>query len=283
MSDFRPDAPPEVHFLFEESRKRSTGALGVSLGIHFAFFALAVWLAMHPFVAPSPEQTHDKLSDQIVWLDVPGPGGGGGGGGNQKAEPVKKVELKGEDKITVPVVKKPEMEQPKEKPPEDPLQNLTIPAQTLAAADLAQAGAMEGIPTSDSLGLGRGGGAGTGVGTGIGSGRGSGLGDGFGGGTGGGAYRPGNGVETPRLLKEVKPQYTAQAMRAKIQGEVLLECIVGPDGQVGNIRVVRSLDSSFGLDQEAIKAARQWRFAPGTKQGQPVAVLVTIAIAFTLR
>ena len=283
MSDFRPDAPPEVHFLFEESRKRSTGALGVSLGIHFAFFALAVWLAMHPFVAPSPAQTHDKLSDQIVWLDVPGPGGGGGGGGNQKVEPVKKVELKGEDKITVPVVKKPEMEQPKEKPPEDPLQNLTIPAQTLAAADLAQAGAMEGIPTSDSLGLGRGGGAGTGVGTGIGSGRGSGLGDGWGGGTGGGAYRPGNGVETPRLLKEVKPQYTAQAMRAKIQGEVLLECIVGPDGQVGNIRVVRSLDSSFGLDQEAIKAARQWRFAPGTKQGQPVAVLVTIAIAFTLR
>ncbi len=238
---------------------------------------------MHPFVAPAPAQTPDKLSDQIVWLDVPGPGGGGGGGGNQKVEPIKKVELKGEDKITVPVVKKPEMEQPKEKPPEDPLQNLTIPAQTLASADLAQAGAMEGIPTSDSLGLGRGGGAGTGVGTGIGSGRGSGLGDGWGGGTGGGAYRPGNGVETPRLLKEVKPQYTAQAMRAKIQGEVLLECIVGPDGQVGNIRVVRSLDSSFGLDQEAIKAARQWRFAPGTKQGQPVAVLVTIAIAFTLR
>ena len=94
---------------------------------------------------------------------------------------------------------------------------------------------------------------------------------------------PGNGVETPRLLREVKPQYTAQAMRAKIQGEVLLECIVQPDGAVGNIRVVRSLDSAFGLDQEAIKAARQWRFAPGTRQGQPVPVLVTIAIAFTLR
>ena len=142
---------------------------------------------------------------------------------------------------------------------------------------------MEGIPTSDSLGLGRGGGAGTGQGTGIGSGRGSGLGEGWGGGTGGGAYRPGNGVETPRCSSEVKPQYTAQAMRAKIQGEVLLECIVQPDGSVGNIRVVRSLDSAFGLDQEAIKAARQWRFAPGTRQGQPVPVLVTIAIAFTLR
>lgn len=283
MSDLRVNAPPEVRFLFQESRKRSTGALAVSLGIHFAMFGLAVWVALNPSVAPQTIQALDKLSDQIVWLDVPGPGGGGGGGGNQKAEPVKQVELKGKEKITVPAVKPPDLQQPKEKPPEDPLQNLTIPAQTLASADLAQAGAMEGIPTSDSLGLGRGGGAGTGTGTGIGPGRGSGLGDGWGGGTGGGAFRPGNGVETPRLLKEIKPQYTAQAMRAKIQGEVLLECIVMPDGAVGNIRVVRSLDAAFGLDQEAIKAARQWRFAPGTKQGQPVPVLVTIAIAFTLR
>jgi TonB family protein len=283
MSDLRVDAPAEVRFLFQESRKRSTGALAVSLGIHAAMFGLAVWVAMNPSVATSTMQAIDKLPDQIVWLDMPGPGGGGGGGGNQRVEPIKKVELKGEDKLTVPAVKKPEIQEPKPEPPPDPVQNLTIPAQTLASADLAQAGAMEGIPTSESLGIGRGGGAGTGVGTGIGSGRGSGLGDGWGGGTGGGAYRPGNGVETPRLLKEVKPQYTAQAMRAKIQGEVLLECIVGVDGQVGNIRVVRSLDSTFGLDQEAIKAARQWRFAPGTRQGQPVPVLVTIAIAFTLR
>ena len=225
----------------------------------------------------------NNVSKEIVWLDTPGPGGGGGGGGNKMPEPPKKAELKGPDKITVPVEKPPALEQPKEKPPETPIQNLTIPAQTLAAADLAQAGAIEGIPTSDSLGLGTGGGAGTGQGTGIGSGQGSGLGPGWGGGTGGGAYRPGNGVLTPRLLHEVKPQYTAQAMRAKIQGEVLLECVIQPDGTVGNIRVLRSLDSAFGLDQEAIKAARQWRFAPGTRQGQPVPVLVTIQIAFTLR
>jgi protein TonB len=84
-------------------------------------------------------------------------------------------------------------------------------------------------------------------------------------------------------LKEVKPQYTAQAMRAKIQGTVLLECIVQRDGTVGNMRVVRSLDSTFGLDQEAMKAAQQWQFAPGTRFGLPVPVLVTIEIAFTLR
>jgi periplasmic protein TonB len=285
MSNIRPDAPAEVRFLFQDAQKqRSMGAMAVSLGVHGALFGLAFYLAMNPTVRDTATQAFKDLNDQIVWLDVPGPGGGGGGGGNESPKPIQKVELKGKEKITVPVDKPPALEPPKDKPPpENPIQNLTIPAQTLASADLAQAGAMEGIPTSESLGLGRGGGAGTGQGTGIGPGRGSGLGDGFGGGTGGGAYRPGNGVETPRLLREVKPQYTAQAMRAKIQGEVLLECIVQPDGSIGNIRVVRSLDSAFGLDQEAIKAARQWRFQPGTKEGRPVPVLVTIAIAFTLR
>ena len=257
--------------------------MAISLGVHAAMFGLAFWVASHPSVGIT-DQVFEKLNDQIVWLDVPGPGGGGGGGGNEQPEPIKKVEMKGEDKITVPAVKPPAMDEPKpEKPPETPELNLTIPVQTMASADLAQAGAMEGIPTSESLGLGRGGGAGTGQGTGIGPGQGSGLGPGYGGGTGGGAYRPGNGVETPVLLKEIKPQYTAQAMRAKIQGEVLLECVVHPDGSVGNIRVVRSLDSTFGLDQEAIKAARQWRFKPGMRKGEPVPVLVTIAIAFTLR
>ena len=63
----------------------------------------------------------------------------------------------------------------------------------------------------------------------------------------------------------------------------LKEGIVQPDGTVGNIKVSRSLDASFGLDQEAMKALRQWQFAAGTRFGQPVPVLVTVEIAFTLR
>ena len=193
-----------------------------------------------------------------------------------------KADLEGKDKPTVPAVKPPSMEMKKEEPPH-PCQNLNIPAETLASANLALPGRWRRRrrPTrlvrapaaarhrhrhrhrlwDTARGLVRDGAAGT----------------------GGGAYRPGNGVETPRLLKEVKPQYTAQAMRAKIQGTVLLECVVQPDGSVGNIKVVRSLDPTFGLDQEAVKAARQWQFAPGTRFGQPVPVLVTIEIAFTLR
>jgi periplasmic protein TonB len=127
------------------------------------------------------------------------------------------------------------------------------------------------------------GGAGAGPGTGAGSGTGSGLGPGFGGGFGGGAYRLGAGITSPVVLREVKPAYTADAMRAKVQGAVWLECIVMPDGSVGDVKVARSLDPIFGLDQEAIKAARMWRFRPGLRQGEPVPVIVTIELTFTLR
>jgi len=284
MTDIRADAPPQVPFLFQQSQKRVSGSLGVSLLVHGVAIALAIFIANRPAVRQATTSLFpDSLNKDIVWLDVPGPGGGGGGGGNRSVEPPRKAEAEGKDKITVPAVKPPAMEMKKDEPT-PPAQNLNIPAETLASANLAISGAMEGAPpSSESLGSGAGGGAGTGSGTGIGSGFGSGLGQGYGGGTGGGVFQPGNGVETPKLLKEVKPQYTAQAMRAKIQGTVLLECVVRPDGSVGDIRVKRSLDSSFGLDQEAIKAARQWQFAPGSRLGQPVPVLVTIEIAFTLR
>mgnify|MGYP000509655120 CR=1 FL=1 len=56
-----------------------------------------------------------------------------------------------------------------------------------------------------------------------------------------------------------------------------------PDGSVGRVEVLKSLDGVFGLDQEAIKAVKQWRFVPGTRLGQPVAVLVGIELTFTLR
>ena len=72
-------------------------------------------------------------------------------------------------------------------------------------------------------------------------------------------------------------------MRAKVEGAVVLQCVVTRDGSVADIRVIRSLDSKFGLDQEAIKAAGQWRFQPGTRMGEPVPVLITIELTFTLK
>jgi len=96
-----------------------------------------------------------------------------------------------------------------------------------------------------------------------------------------GVYKPGQGVAAPVLVKEFKPQYTAEAMRARVQGAVTLECVVQPDGTVGEARVTKALEP--GLDREAIKAVKQWRFKPGTKDGKAVPVRVTLEMAFTLR
>jgi periplasmic protein TonB len=84
-------------------------------------------------------------------------------------------------------------------------------------------------------------------------------------------------------IHEQKPQYTSEAMRARIQGVAVIQCIVRPDGFCSNVPVVRSLDASFGLDAQAIEAAKRWRFRPGTRLGEPVAVLVTIELTFTLQ
>jgi protein TonB len=81
----------------------------------------------------------------------------------------------------------------------------------------------------------------------------------------------------------VNTQYTDAALRAKVQGNVLLDVVINTDGSVGDVKVSRSLDSRFGLDEEAIKAAKQWRFAPGMRMGMPVRVLVTLEMTFSLR
>ena len=99
-----------------------------------------------------------------------------------------------------------------------------------------------------------------------------------------GVYRPGSGVTSPRLVNDVKPSYTADAMRAKVQGQVVLEAVVLTDGTVGEIRVKRSLDRRFGLDDEAVAAVKKWKFAAGTgtKDGVAVPVLVEIEMSFAV-
>ena len=96
-------------------------------------------------------------------------------------------------------------------------------------------------------------------------------------------YKPGNGVSLPKVVREVKPKYTSQAMQAKIQGSVWLECVVNEQGDISDVEVTRSLDTEYGLDQEAIAAARQWKFEPARKDGKAVPVRITIELTFTLK
>lgn len=96
-------------------------------------------------------------------------------------------------------------------------------------------------------------------------------------------YEPGNGVSLPIVLEEAKPRYTPEAMREKIQGGMFVEAVVLEDGTVGDVTVTQSLDAEYGLDAEAVDAARQWRFEPARKDGKPVASRITIEFRFTLK
>jgi protein TonB len=79
----------------------------------------------------------------------------------------------------------------------------------------------------------------------------------------------------------VKPQYTEEARRRGIEGDVVLEIVVRADGSVGQVTVMQRLGA--GLDQRAIEAVRQWRFSPARRFGTPVDVLVEVAVEFKLR
>jgi periplasmic protein TonB len=96
-------------------------------------------------------------------------------------------------------------------------------------------------------------------------------------------YKPGNGVTLPVVTKKVNAVYTQQAMDAHIEGTVGLEVVVKSDGMVGDVKISRSLDPTYGLDDQAVTAMKQWQFKPGTKDGKPVAVQVDVMINFTLK
>jgi TonB family protein len=80
-----------------------------------------------------------------------------------------------------------------------------------------------------------------------------------------------------------KPQYTQAAMAAGIEGNVLLEVVVSADGSVGAVTVVKSLDTDYGLDQQAVEALKHWQWKPGTRGGEPVQVAVHVEMTFTLK
>jgi TonB family protein len=245
---------------------------------------------------------------RMVFLATPGPGGGGGGGGLRQPAPPPKAEMKGTSALHSPVPpprrvapKRPEpvktaqtpppvlprpVERPVEPPPAPPAPapapKVVAPVATIAADARDRAGVLtESAASADSNGPGSGGGAGTGTGTGIGEGDGAGIGPGSGGGTGGGPYRPGSGIVAPGLLREVKPDYSEDARRRGIEGDVVLEIVVRSDGGVGSVKVLQGLGA--GLDQRAVDAVRQWRFSPARRLGTPVDVVVEVAVEFKLR
>ena len=274
---------------------RSGLPFAVSSTLHAGVFAAIVFVfTFGPSPVATTLTTVDPPADpmRLVFLNVPGPGGGGGGGGLLQKTPPPKAMREGRQKVSSPVPRRepPKAITPVPAPPEpkpaplasESLPVVVAPIVTVPADNRDRVGVLQQARAeAESHGPGQDGGAGTGRGTGLGQGDGPGVGAGSGGGTGGGPFRPGSGITPPRVLQEVKAEYTDEARRAGIVGEVVLEIVVRRDGSVGDAKLLKGLGG--GLNDRARQAVKQWRFAPATRQGAPVDVIVEVAVEFKLR
>ena len=302
-------APPSLLSAPPESRRRTGLPLAVSSALHVAaVLAFVVASSLGLLSHETAIETKPAEPARLVFLVQKGPGGGGGGGGMRQQAPPPRIQMKrpapkpASRPIPIrrppPVTTRAKVPPPPPQRPVRPVMRETTPIvmpkpapaapAVVAPVVSAPADADDKAGTLDSTsngaasaGSGTGGGAGTGAGTGMGEGDGAGIGPGSGGGTGGGPYRPGSGIEPPRLLREVKPSFTDEGRRQGVEGDVVLEIVVRRDGSVGDVKVLRRLGA--GLDQKAIDAVRQWRFAPARRMGAPVDVVVEVAVEFKLR
>ena len=92
--------------------------------------------------------------------------------------------------------------------------------------------------------------------------------------------RVGGNIRPPEKVKDVPPVYPPVAQSARVQGIVILEAIIGLNGKVSEVKVLRSVAL---LDEAAITAVRQWEYTPTLLNGVPVSVIMTVTVNFTLQ
>ena len=150
----------------------------------------------------------------------------------------------------------------------EPTIAVDLPTQTVSMPNIGDPFAKIGPP---STGMGRGG---------IGDGDKGKLGDGDGPGSVGYRTSLGNSLTGPVPIYNPDPEFSEQARKAKLQGQVILEVVVDTDGRAHEIRVRNGL--GLGLDEKAIEAVQTWKFRPGRRNGKAIPVAATIYINFRL-
>jgi protein TonB len=100
-------------------------------------------------------------------------------------------------------------------------------------------------------------------------------------GTGTGPRRVGGNVKPPVVVYRVEPDYTEEARKSRLQGIVIIEAIIDTDGNVTQARILKGL--AGGLDASALTAVKQWKFRPGTLDGEPVPVIFDLMVRFRLQ
>lgn len=276
--------------------------LMLGFAIAFTFFTIVVISMLVAFwISHSKAKAQEELAVEYYKLtdlkpqDIDMPkadkkAGGGGGGGRNAPTPASKGQLP-KYSLTPPIIApRPE---PTPRPPALAVQETLQVDPRHQPPPIAEMpiGLPTGVPGPPSPGPGTGGGMGPGSGGGAGSGDGTGRGPGHGFNEGGGDPRFGGGSnpnapattvdQRPIALNSPSPRYTEEARKNKIQGTVRVRVLIGADGGVKQVRMVRGLPD--GLEEEAIRAAYQLRFRPAMKGGQPVAFWQLVEIEFNLR
>ncbi len=251
-------------------------AFGLHGAVLFGLLVIPIWTSVLPSTEAKNKQidvTPLDISPYVAKLPAGADkAGGGGGANNHTLTPTSKGKL-------------PKFKWTQFTPPQAKIENLNPklamdpsllgpPDLKVPSPNMANFGDPMGKSVTDSLGNGNG--------TGIGSGSGGGLGPGEGGGTGGGVFRAGvNGVGIPVCFYQPPPEYSDEARKVKYQGAVVVEGIIGLDGKISNIRVVKGV--GMGLDENAVAAVKTWRCKPAAgPSGKPVATIVPIEVTFRL-
>jgi periplasmic protein TonB len=262
---------------------KKNGALG-STAAHVLMLGLIVgstFITVHrPVSSQHRPQNRTKL---IVPDDYPlkpaktqAGGGGGGGDGDLLQASVGRLPKSSMQQITPPAVV---LRNPRPKlvaeatvivPPD-----IKIPTNNMP--DLGDPKSSATIPSN---GPGSYGGIGRGSDGGVGPGHGHGFGPGEEAGTGDGIFRMGKGVTPPRVIYQTDPEFSEEARKAKYQGNCVLGLIVDASGRPTKIRVLNAL--GMGLDEKAIESVKNWKFAPGKKDGHDVAVEIAVEVDFHL-
>ncbi|PYP93271.1 MAG: energy transducer TonB [Candidatus Angelobacter sp. Gp1-AA117] len=250
----------------------------LSFVTHTLVIGLMLWLLHFTVQIPAkPEKQsfNTTILEPYNSMKIGKQAGGGGGGGDAsklKVSAGTPPKATMQQQLAPPVVIQPQ-QQSKLMVTPTIVADLKIPQGTQIGDPLSKL-------TTPSNGAGVGSGIGNGSGGGVGSGDGRGLGPGSGANFGGGLFRVGNGVAPPVVIFNPDPDYSDEARKAKYQGTVVLNVIVGADGRVYNPSIARSL--GMGLDEKAIERVKEWKFKPATKDGKPVPVQVNVEVSFNL-
>ena len=243
-------------------------ATGSAIAIYGLLILLIAFLLAKKVKFAAPVKTEQVTAISIPPPAPPKPQAMGGGGGQRGPTPVTKG--------TPPKFAETQIVPPKAPPLQAPKIAIQPTIEVQKDVKMASSIPQLGVANSPIIGMSMGNGSGTGMG----AGNGSGLGPGSGGNTGGGPRRVGGSVSAPVLIYSVEPEFSEEARKAKVAGNVLVNLWVDTNGLPEHVHVIRGV--GMGLDEKAIEAVKQYKFRPAQENGRPVLVELNVEVNFQI-